>query len=165
MQLNLTKIKSSNLGNAVGFSMFTPSNSYYYDSDASLSSIFILNENWSYVSSKTFSLPMYLTTIGSSLFATEGGNIWKLDQNLNVLIQYTASGTAPSYAGIYYSSSNDFIYVVPAALTKIHVFDRLSIIVYQSIFKSSFFIMCTTSSIFIIFNHFLLVTLIFLFLG
>ncbi len=95
-------------------------NSYYFVSDYDLNKIFILNESWSYVSSKTFSSPAYLTTIGNSLYATGDSNIWKLDQNLNILIQYNA---APAYRGIYYNSTNGLIYTAAFDRNMIHIFN------------------------------------------
>jgi hypothetical protein len=122
LQLSFNKINLNILSISHGFAAFTPTNSYYYVSDAGLSKIFILNESWWYVSSKTFLQPTYFTTIGSSLYATGETNIWKLDQNLNTLIQYNATGT-PIYRGIYINSTNNLIYIAPLALRVIHVFD------------------------------------------
>jgi len=93
LQLSFNQTNSISFGMAVGFSTFTPSSSYYYVTDWLIDKIFILNESWSHISSKTFYSPSYLTTIGSSLYAT-GSNNWKLDQNLNIMIQYNATGTA-----------------------------------------------------------------------
>ena len=98
-------------------------NSYYYVSDYLLNTIFILNESWSYVSSKTFYYPTYLTTIGNSLYATGYINIWKLDENLNILIQYDATASTPQYQGIYYNSTNNFIYISAYNLRVVDVFD------------------------------------------
>jgi len=126
LQFRLYQINSNNLVQIMGFAMFTPSNSYYYVSDMGLNKIFILNESWSYVSSKTFSLPAYLTTIGNSIYAIGTANIWKLDQNLNILIQYNATkynGTNPNYRGIYINSANNLIYTAPYAFKVIHVFN------------------------------------------
>ena len=106
LQLNITKINSVSLSDAIGFGIL---NSYYYVGDYSLNKIFILNESWSYISSKNFTRPTYLTTIGSSLYATGDNNIWKIDQNLNILIQYNAIGFSPGHRGIYYNSTNNFI--------------------------------------------------------
>ena len=127
LQLSFNQIDSISLSKAFGFAMFTPSNSYYYVSDLGLNRIFILNEDWSYVSNKTFLAPAYLTTIGNNLYATGYKNIWKLDQNLNILIQYTATGFStspgPYYMGIYYNSTNNLIYVAPNSLNVIEVFN------------------------------------------
>ena len=67
LHLNFTKLNSISLLVAVGLGLL---NSYYYVSHYGSNTIYILNESWSYVSSKTFSQPVYLTTIGSSLYAT-----------------------------------------------------------------------------------------------
>jgi hypothetical protein len=121
LQFSFNQINSKSFSTAIGFAILTPSNSYYYVSDHALNEIFILNESWSYLSSKTFSNPAYLITIGISLYATGESNIWKLDQNLITLIQYNSNGT-PRYRGIYYNSRNNFIYVAPSDFTVIHVF-------------------------------------------
>jgi hypothetical protein len=120
LQLNITKINSISLTSAYGFGML---NSYYYVSDYYLNKTFILNESWSYVSSKTFTRPAYLIKIGNSLYATGQTNIWKLDLNLNILIQYNATGTAPDDRGIYINSTNNLIYISPAVFNVIHVFN------------------------------------------
>jgi hypothetical protein len=139
LQINITKINSISLVNAFGFSMFTPSNSYYYVSDWGLNQIFILNESLSYVSNKDFYYPAYLTTIGSSLYATGQTNIWKLDLNLNILIQYNATVTYPNprNRGIYFNSSNNFIYVAVSFYNEIHVFD-LNLSLNHNISTSTF---------------------------
>ena len=49
-------------------------------------------------------------------------NIWKVDKDLNALIQFNAT-SSPSYRGIYYNVTNGFIYIAPLSLTVIHVFD------------------------------------------
>ena len=138
LQLTFNQIYSTNLTVASAFAMLNSSNLYYYVSDWSLGKIFILNESWSYVSSKTFSSPGYFTTIGTSLYATGEKNIWKLDQYLNILIQYNVTGTTPSYRGIYYNSSNNFIYVAPKALNVIQVFN-LNLIFHHNISTSIYY--------------------------
>jgi hypothetical protein len=120
LQLSLNKINSENF---FGFGMFTPSSSYYYVSDNALNKIFILNERWSYYSSKEFASPAFFSTIGNSLYATGNRNIWKLDQNLSILIQFNATGTAPNYRGIYINSTNNLIYTAPGSFNVIHVFN------------------------------------------
>jgi hypothetical protein len=120
LQFSFNQINSTKFLNANGFAIF---NSYYYVSDFWLSKIFILNESWSYVSSKVFSNPVYFTTIGSSFYAAGAQNIWKLDQNLNILTKHTEFGPFPRYKGIYYNSANNWIYVAPSDLNVIHVLD------------------------------------------
>jgi len=122
-QLSFDNIDSIGLTKSLGSAMFTPSNSYYYFSDNALNKIFILKEKWSYVSSKVFDSPAYFSTIGSSLYATGDKNIWKLDQNLNILIQFNATGTSPNYRGIYINSTNNLIYTAPYSFNVIHVFN------------------------------------------
>jgi hypothetical protein len=120
LQSSFNQINSASFRGAMGFAMF---NSYYYVCDYWLSNIFILNESWSYVSSKVFSNPVYLTTIFSSLYAAGAQNIWKLDQNLNILTKHTEFGPFPGYKGICYNSANNLIYVAPCNLNVIHVLD------------------------------------------
>jgi DNA-binding beta-propeller fold protein YncE len=137
-RLNLIKFNGLNFSSAFGFAMFSPSNSYYYVSDMGLDKIFILNESWSYVSFKNFNNPGYFTTIGNSLYVTGKTNIWKLDENLNIFIQYNATGTAPDYRGIYFNCTNNLIYVAPKAFNFIHVFD-LNLILIHNISTSPHF--------------------------
>jgi hypothetical protein len=121
--LSFNKTNSIYLKQCLGSAIFTPSNSYYYVSDVGLKKIFILNESWSYVSSKVFDSPAYISTFGNSLYATGNRNIWKLDQNLSILIQYNATGTPPNYRGIYINSTKNFIYTAPFSFNVIHVFN------------------------------------------
>ena len=121
--LSFNQISSISLYGAQAFAKLTPSNSYYYVVDYSLNQIFIFHDYWSYVSSKSYVSPAYLTTIGSSLYATGEVNIWKLDQNLNILIQYNHTGTAPKYRGINFNCTDNLINVAPFALNVIHVFN------------------------------------------
>jgi hypothetical protein len=123
IQLSFNNIDSFSLTKLLGSAIFTPSNSYYYFSDNTLNKIFILNESWSYVSSKVFNSPAYISTFGNSLYATGNKNIWKLDQNLSILIQYNATGTSPNYRGIYINSTKNFIYTAPFSFNVIHVFN------------------------------------------
>jgi hypothetical protein len=123
IQLSFDNIDSIRVTKWLGSAMFTPSNSYYYVSSNALNKIFILNESWSYVSSKVFPSPAYFSTIGNSLYATGNINIWKLDPNLNILIQFNATGTSPNYRGIYINSTNNLIYTAPYSFNVIHVFN------------------------------------------
>ena len=49
-------------------------------------------------------------------------NIWKLDNNLNSLIQFNATGTV-WYGGPYFNSTNLLLYVPATNLQVIHVFN------------------------------------------
>ena len=103
----------------VGFGMM---NSSFYVIDHSGHKVSKLDDNWSFISSKTFTYPIYMITVENSLYMTGDTNIWKLDKDLNILIQYNGTGTSPLYRGLYFNSTNGFLYVAPAALTEIHVF-------------------------------------------
>ena len=103
----------------VGFEIM---NSLFYVIDHTGWKVCILDDNWSFHSFKTFTYPVYMITVENSLYMTGDKNIWKLDKNLNILIEYNATGTSPLYRGLYFNSTNGFLYVAPAALTEIHVF-------------------------------------------
>ncbi len=109
----------------------------YYAVDNGAKRVYILNNDLSYFSYKNFAYPAYMITIGSSIYMAGGLNIWKLDEELNILIQYISNGTYPNFRGIYYNSSNRFIYVAPNRLTEIQVFD-LNLKYNQNISKSSY---------------------------
>ena len=64
-----------------------------------------------------------MITVESSLCMTGDLILWKLDKNLNTWVQYKATGTVPSYRGLYFNSTNRFLYVARCALTVIHVFN------------------------------------------
>ena len=90
--------------------------------DWSANKVYTLNYNWILVSIKPFTLPEYMITVENSLYMTGDLNIWKLDQDLNVLIEYIANNN-PSYRGLCYNPTNGLIYVAPYRLNSIHVFD------------------------------------------
>ena len=47
------------------------------------------------------------------------GNVWKLVQDLNILINYKPTDGSPGYNGISYNPSNGFIYVAAYYLKEI----------------------------------------------
>ena len=75
-----------------------------------------------------------MITVVKSLNITGLSNLWKLDQNLNILIQYNS--TTPAYRGLFFHSTNSLLYVAPSALTVIHVFN-LNLIYNHSFSTSS----------------------------
>ena len=85
--------------------------------------VYILDENWLLVSSKVFTYPFYMITVENSLYMTGQLNLWKLDENLNTLIQYDATGSAPYFVGLYFNPNNRFLYVAPYAFSVIYVFN------------------------------------------
>ena len=45
-------------------------------------------DEWSFISSKSFNSPTYMINIGNSLHMTGQKNVWKVDKDLNILINY-----------------------------------------------------------------------------
>ena len=109
--------------------MYSSSNTQYYyvidylDYDSNSGRVYILNDNWVFLSYKAFTYPAYMITIGTSLYMTGEVNVWKLDENLNVLIEYNPNGPSPWFRGISYTPSNGLLYVVAYNLNFIHVLD------------------------------------------
>ena len=64
-----------------------------------------------------------MITVGNSLYMSGNMNLWKLDENLNTLIQYNATGSS-GYRGLYFDSTNRFFYVGSYNLTEIKVFNQ-----------------------------------------
>jgi hypothetical protein len=135
VKYDITTFNGNKFDGLTGF--YSSCNASYYVVDNGAKRVHILNDDWSYVSYKNFSNPNYIIKIDSSLYLTGNTNIWKLDKDLNILIQYTSTGIYPNYRGIYYNSSNRFIYVAPMSLTEILVFN-LNLIFNHSISISSY---------------------------
>jgi hypothetical protein len=95
-------------------------NTSYYIIDLSTDTIFVLNDNYGYITKKSFSEPAFMIAINASLYITGDENIWKTDKNLNVLKTYNESGR---YRGIYFNSTENLIYVASKLYTYIQVFD------------------------------------------
>ena len=115
IQSNITQFNGTAFSWLLGFGMMNSScNASFYVMDWGANKVYIINDNWSFLSFETFNLPAYMITVENSL--------WKLDLNLNVLIQYTATVTV-WYRGLYFTSTNRLLYVAPYALTEIHVFN------------------------------------------
>jgi hypothetical protein len=136
VKYNFTSFNGMTFNYILGFGFFSSCNASYYVLDSS-GRVYILNDDWSYVSNKNFANPTYMITIENSIYMTGNTNIWKLDKDLNILIQYTSTGIYPYYRGIYYNSLNGFIYVAPSNLTEIQVFD-LNLTYNHSISISSY---------------------------
>ncbi len=108
----------------VGFGMSSSNLIQYYVTEYWQGKIFVFDENWNYVSTKSsFSYVNYMIPVGNYFYITGNGNIYKTDQQLNVLIRYDSTGSSPLYRGLYHNSTNDLIYVAPFALQVIHVFN------------------------------------------
>jgi DNA-binding beta-propeller fold protein YncE len=123
VRYNITAINGMNFNRLMGFGFSSLFNASYYVADIVASKVHIFNDDWSYVSYKTFTRPTYMITIDRSIYMTGDINIWKLDKDLNILLQFNSTGSTPYYSGIYFNSSNGFIYVAPCSLAEIQVFD------------------------------------------
>ena len=106
-----------------GFGMYSSFDIvYYYIMDYGASKVFILSDEWSFIASKSSDYPTYMISIDNSLYMIGYFNIWKVDQDLNILIQYNPGGDS-YYGGISYNPSNGLIYAAAASLKEIQVFN------------------------------------------
>jgi hypothetical protein len=111
-------------GDYVGLGMSSSNPIQYYVTHHSQCKIFVFDENWNYVSNKSsFPYVNYMIPLGNYLFITGRDNIWKTDQQLNVLLQYNSTSSFPVYRGLYYNSTNNLIYVTSSGFNVIHVFN------------------------------------------
>ena len=90
----------------------SPTTTYYYVMDCGANKTYILNNEWKLITFKSFTRPYYMINIGNSLYMTGDDNVWKLDQDLNILINHKPTGCNPGYRGISYNPSKGLIYVV-----------------------------------------------------
>lgn len=107
-----------------GFAMDSTKTRYYI-TDYAFRKIYILNDEYQYISE---TLPFkydLIKSIGSNLYILGSSNseqfMWKTDENLNVLIQYNTTGLG--YADIYFNSKNRLMYITVLLLNSIHIFD------------------------------------------
>ena len=103
----------------VGLGMYSSSGTVYY-------------YHWWFISFERFNSPYKMISIGNSIYMTGDYNVWKLDQDLNILINYYGSSdNSPGYRGISYNPSNGLIYVVASFLFEIQVFNLyLNILIF-----------------------------------
>jgi hypothetical protein len=120
--MSKTSLNGNTFSALQGFGMMVDFNTSYYIMDETKNLIFLLNDNYDYVTIKTFSRPNYMVTINSSLYITGSINVWKTDKYLNVLFTHTESGVA-NYNWIYFNCTDNLIYVAPTGYTYIQVFD------------------------------------------
>ncbi len=151
-------------GGYIGFGMSSSNPIQYYFTHYNLGEIFVFDEDWNYVSSKSsFPNVLYMIPVGNYFYITGNSNIWKTDQQLNVLIQYNSTGSSSFYRGLYYSSTNDLIYVASYNLQMIHVFnlnltlnDTISITTYAPLsineHNNEFYVGTTNGTILVIVN-------------
>ena len=84
--------------------------------------VYILNDHWSFIASKFFNSPINMISIDNSLYMTGYYNVWKVDQDLNILRNYNPGGY-PLYRGISNNPSNSLIYVAAFWINEIQVFN------------------------------------------
>ena len=124
IQSTIRELNGNSFNWLVGFGMYSsPNSTYYYVMDYGYGKVYILNDEWNFISFKSVTNPTYMISIGNSLYMTGYYNVWKVDQDLNILINYEPTGGDPGYKGISYNPSNNLIYVVAHYLYKIQVFN------------------------------------------
>ena len=102
----------------------SPSETYYYVMDY-FGIVYILNDDWQFISFKNFTNSLYMISINNSLYMSGSYDVWKVDKDLTVLINYNynQAGSNAKYLGISYNPSNSLIYVAASMLNEIHVFN------------------------------------------
>jgi hypothetical protein len=121
MKMSETSLNGNILSGLQGFGMMVDFNTSYYIMDESNNIIFLLNDNYDYVTMKTFSNPNYMVTINSSIYLTGTNNIWKTDKYLNIL--KTLTDLIANYNGIYFNCTDNLFYVASTGYSYIQVFD------------------------------------------
>ena len=116
----ITSLNGISFSRLVGFGMMVDFNTSYYIIDINTHTIFLLDDNYVYVTMKTFSNPKYMVAINSSLYITGQNKIWKTDKYLNILIEQNESA---SYRDIYFNSTENLIYAAPLSYKYYQVFD------------------------------------------
>ena len=122
MQISIpTSLNGNTFSYLHGFGMMCDFNTTYYVIDWSGNRIFVLNDNYGYVTQKTFSAPTYMIIVNSNLYISGQNNIWETDKYLNTLNTYTFSGAG--YRGIYFNLTDNSIYAAPIGYTYFQLFD------------------------------------------
>jgi len=89
IQSTINQLNGNSFGDIYGFGMYSSSGTvYYYVMDWGANKTYILNDQWSFISFKVFTTPAYMINIGNSLYMTGNLNVWKVDKDLNILINY-----------------------------------------------------------------------------
>ncbi len=118
LKTNITRINGGWI-DPEGFAMDSTKTRYYI-SDWTYNKIYILNNEYQYISEKSFNFPKKIISIGNNMYIS-GRYIWKTDRDLNVLIQF--DGTNSLFMDIYFNSTNTLMYVPSYYLNSIQVFD------------------------------------------
>ena len=94
----------------------------YYVKDRDANKTYIFDEYWSYISSKSFHTPCFMVSVNSTLYITGQYNIWNVNSDLDVLLQYNAISSC-WFRQMYLNNSNNLLYVAALSLKKVYVFD------------------------------------------
>ena len=121
MRSTITSFNGSSFSFLAGFGTFHSVNISYYISDSGSAIVYKLSDTWEYVAQNYFPSPKMILAISNNLYISAESNIFKTDNNLNVLSQYNASDTF--YQGFYYNPADNLIYVASSLSNAIHVFD------------------------------------------
>ncbi len=92
VRYNITAINGMNFNRLMGFGFSSLFNASYYVADIVASKVHIFNDDWSYVSYKTFTRPTYMITIDRSIYMTGDINTLKvflLSKKGKVLTNYS----------------------------------------------------------------------------
>jgi len=107
----------------VGFGISSSNRIQYYVTNWYKGEIYVFQE-WSYLAKKSsFPYVNYMTQTDNLFYVTGLSSIWKTDEQMNVLIKYSSTGSIPDYRGLYYNRINRLIYVASYNLQLIHIFN------------------------------------------
>ena len=100
----------------------------YYVTNYLENKIFVFDEEWNCFSNRSFTNVNHMIAVGNELYITGDVNVWKTDEQLNVLITYYNSTgwgiyRIAIYYGLYYSPTNNLVYVASYGLQEVHVFN------------------------------------------
>ena len=89
IQSTIEKFNGDSFRRLSGFGMYSSSGIvYYYGMDCAANTTYILNDEWKLITFKSFLRPIYMISIGNSLYMTGYWHVWKVDKDLNILINY-----------------------------------------------------------------------------
>ena len=123
IESTLNQLNGTSFSLLGGFGMYSSSDTvYYYVMDLGAWKVYNLNDEWEFITFKTFTYPIKMISISSALYLTGYFNVWKVDKDLNILIEYNP-GDKPYYLGIRHNPLNNLICVLARNLYEIRVFN------------------------------------------
>ena len=92
--------------------------------DFGVKRILLFDEYWQFKTFKTINDTLnYIKAIGKELYISGDNGLYKTDENINIISNYSSSGAY--YRGIYYNETSDLLYVtLSGSIFKIRVFNR-----------------------------------------